>query len=173
MKKVLREKVLKTRKRDKVKDELVFKNLLSLIKDFKKFAIYSSIKEEPLLDPFWEELEKEIYLPIFKEKGFARFKGRENLILSKYNILEPSGKIVDINMLEAIIIPCLAVDMKGARLGYGSGFYDQVLKDYQGLKIGVAYSEFYVEDNFKEAHDIPLNFLVTEKGIIEFGKKNV
>ena len=93
MKKVLREKVLKSRKRDKVKDGLVFKNLLSLIKDFKKVAIYSSIKEEPLLDSFWGELEKEVYLPIFKEKGFARFIGKENLILSKYNIFRTKWKI--------------------------------------------------------------------------------
>jgi len=166
----LRKNVLELRKRDALKDKLIFDNLFELIKGFKKIAIYKAIREEPLLDPYWEMLDKEIYLPIFKEKGFSKFLGKEFLKLSNFNILEPFGDIIDLNIIDAIVIPCLAVDKLGGRLGYGSGFYDRVLKEYKGLKIGITYSEFAYDFVFKEDHDIVVDYLVTEKGIVEFGE---
>lgn len=169
-KKILRERILKERKREKLKDESIWKFLLPLSKEFKKVAIYSVIKEEPNLDAYWKSLALDIYLPIFKENGFSKYTGDNQLVLSSFGILEPSGPLADINELDAVIIPCVGVDKNGARLGYGSAFYDRVLAEFKGYKIGVCYNDFFLDIDFAEAHDIKLDILVTEKRVIKFGE---
>ena len=71
--------------------------------------------------------------------------------------------------IEVVIVPGLAFDLEGYRLGRGGGFYDKFLPLLNCLKIGVAFDFQVVEKLPREDHDAKLDFLVTEKHSIRFG----
>ena len=72
---------------------------------------------------------------------------------------------------EILIVPLVAFDLCGGRLGYGGGFYDRTLQALRArratLAIGFAYAAQQTEHLPLEATDQPLNFIVTERGVIE------
>jgi len=65
---------------------------------------------------------------------------------------------------DVILVPCLAFDKDSYRLGWGGGFYDQLLATQpQALKIGLCFENGFVEDGLPhEPHDIPLDKVITE-----------
>lgn len=70
---------------------------------------------------------------------------------------------------DMIIVPVLGFDMTGNRIGFGKGWYDRFLaRQPQALKIGLAYSWSQVAMLPHEQHDIPLDIIVTENGLIRF-----
>jgi 5-formyltetrahydrofolate cyclo-ligase len=81
-----------------------------------------------------------------------------------YGIPEPvDNETADPKLLDAVLIPLLAFDEKGIRVGYGKGFYDRYLKACRRdcLKIGLSY--FEAVPHIEDAHefDIPLNYCIT------------
>jgi 5-formyltetrahydrofolate cyclo-ligase len=74
----------------------------------------------------------------------------------------------------AILVPLLAFDKGGFRLGYGGGYYDRTLAGLRArghvLAIGIAYGGQETESLPREPHDQPLDMIVTEKGVRRFGK---
>lgn len=81
-----------------------------------------------------------------------------------FNVPEPlDTEVVDAANLDLIIIPMLAYDLKGNRVGYGKGFYDRYLKDCRNdcLKLGLSY--FDPIDLVEDANefDVPLDFCIT------------
>jgi 5-formyltetrahydrofolate cyclo-ligase len=74
---------------------------------------------------------------------------------------------------DVLLVPMLAFDRTGYRLGYGGGFYDRTLALLRAKKsvtaIGVAYAGQEVDSVPRDAHDQPLNFVLTEKEIITCG----
>jgi 5,10-methenyltetrahydrofolate synthetase len=89
-----------------------------------------------------------------------------------FGILEPRAghPLADPCAFRAAFVPLLAFDSSGGRLGYGKGFYDRVLADFSGLKIGVAFEWQHSSEALPmEAHDQRLDMVVTEKRVREFG----
>ena len=83
-------------------------------------------------------------------------------------ILEPAeAKIVKPSEVAAWIVPGLAFTIYGDRLGYGGGWYDRLMANAKGFKIGVAHDFQIVEDLPQEPHDIQLIRIVTEVRHIE------
>ena len=74
---------------------------------------------------------------------------------------------------EILIVPLVAFDRKGGRLGYGGGFYDRTLELLRGkratLAIGFAYAAQEAQDLPLEPTDQPLDMLVTEEEVLSFG----
>jgi 5-formyltetrahydrofolate cyclo-ligase len=67
--------------------------------------------------------------------------------------------------IDLMLVPGLAFDRRGARLGRGKGFYDRTLKIFSGLKLGVAY-DFQVLDEVPHSiWDEPVQYLATEKDL--------
>ena len=63
-----------------------------------------------------------------------------------------------------LLVPGCAFDEKGGRMGYGGGFYDRFMEKYPDvLKVALAYEEQLVEEVPREAHDKPVDVIVTEK----------
>lgn len=63
-----------------------------------------------------------------------------------------------------VLVPLLAFDRRGTRLGQGGGHYDRALADFpRALKIGVAWSVQEVADLPREAWDVPLDIVITER----------
>jgi 5-formyltetrahydrofolate cyclo-ligase len=70
------------------------------------------------------------------------------------------------NHYDLLLVPMLAVDHDGYRLGYGKGYYDAFLKIVSGTTIGVCYDDECVEHLPIEVHDQPVSFIVTEHNTI-------
>ena len=78
-------------------------------------------------------------------------------------ILEPAeAKIVKPSEVAAWIVPGLAFTIYGDRLGYGGGWYDRLMANAKGFKIGVAHDFQIVENLPHEPHDIQLIRIVTD-----------
>jgi 5-formyltetrahydrofolate cyclo-ligase len=89
------------------------------------------------------------------------------LVGGAYGILEPRMcRPVPVEDLQVIIVPALAVDKKGNRLGFGAGFYDRFLHDVQVPVIALTYDFQVVPKVPKEVTDVPVSFIVTENEII-------
>jgi len=64
------------------------------------------------------------------------------------------------------IVPGLAFSPSGQRLGRGKGFYDKFFSQYKGLKIGVAFEEQIFSELPCESHDVNVDYVVSESGIL-------
>lgn len=96
-----------------------------------------------------------------------RFEGEESLLVSKhFGILEPNGdSINNFEQIDLVLVPGVAFDRDGGRLGHGKGYYDNLLpKLKNSFKIGVGFSYQLVDKVPCEAHDYKLD------GVIIVGK---
>jgi 5-formyltetrahydrofolate cyclo-ligase len=90
---------------------------------------------------------------------------------NEYAILEPiSGDELNSDDIDAILIPLLAFDKSGYRIGYGKGFYDRFLASCRKdiLKIGLSYFEPEEKIDDVGDHDIRLNCCITPENIFTF-----
>jgi 5-formyltetrahydrofolate cyclo-ligase len=90
-----------------------------------------------------------------------------------YGIEEPLASSATV-IPDAVLVPLLAFDSRGHRLGYGAGHFDRALKSLRAsgrplLAIGVAYAEQEINFIPDNAHDQPLDLLVSENGVRRFG----
>ena len=90
------------------------------------------------------------------------------LELGSFHIEEPTGEdVVDVDDIELMVIPAVAFDRKGNRLGRGKGFYDRLLSTSKATKIGVGY-EFQLFDSLpSEPHDVAMDMVITQKTVIK------
>lgn len=115
---------------------------------------------------------KLILLPKMQEDkalGFYSWRKEEKLREGKFGILEPVGGMIDIP--ELILVPLLAFDAQGHRLGYGGGYYDRTLSQeaYKNtLRIGVAFALQRHEALPHAPHDVKLDAVLTEEGVTWF-----
>lgn len=88
-----------------------------------------------------------------------------------YGILEPRPDCVrprDPNEIDLVLVPGVAYDFCGNRLGYGAGFYDRFLDSLpQAKSVALAFSLQVLDDAYPEPHDHPVQFLVTEEQVID------
>ncbi len=95
-----------------------------------------------------------------------RYTGPECLVAGEqFGIGEPTGPVyTDLEAIELIIVPGVAFDRKGNRMGRGRGFYDRLLKTTpKALKIGVAY-DFQMLDSIPvEPFDVKMDRIITEQ----------
>jgi 5-formyltetrahydrofolate cyclo-ligase len=93
------------------------------------------------------------------------------LTAGPYGIPEPmDGTPYPLTMINMVIVPGLAFDTRGNRLGKGAGFYDRFLREngFTGIKAGLCFHEQVVEEIPSEPHDVPLDLLVTDQGVYRF-----
>ena len=83
--------------------------------------------------------------------------------LNRLKIPEPiNAEIADPKNIDTILIPLLAADKQGNRIGYGKGYYDRLLQDLPSVKkIGLSLGPLFDEFNFAEGHDIKLDYCIT------------
>lgn len=90
----------------------------------------------------------------------------DSLQKGPYGIYEPTEILsVPINDIETVLIPGIAFSKNGDRLGFGKGYYDRFLSEFQGMKIGICY-DFQIQDTIPtSSHDIKMDLIITEKRI--------
>jgi len=94
----------------------------------------------------------------------------DDLLAGAYNILEPRQEClneVSPESIDLIIMPGIAFDCQGNRIGHGMGYYDRLLKKKMNAhRLGLAFEFQIVENIPTEPHDIKVEKIVTEKRII-------
>ncbi len=114
---------------------------------------------------------RRVYLPrvVREPRGlhFCRYNGDpETLAAGPFGLSEPGGEPSDIGEIDLVIVPGLAFDLHGHRLGYGTGFYDRFLKQTKAARVGVAFDVLTIDILPVAEHDVTMDTLVTESRII-------
>lgn len=113
-----------------------------------------------------------VLLPSAHEPGplrWVRYDGRESLVRAPFGLLEPSGPLLDPDAVAAcslVLVPALAIDRRGTRLGRGAGFYDRTLDlcRSDALLVGVVRDSELVEALPDEPHDRRVTHALTPGG---------
>jgi 5-formyltetrahydrofolate cyclo-ligase len=116
---------------------------------------------------------KRIAVPLCAADGCltpCRIEGFEELEKGHYGIREPAAacrRPEALGRIDAVLVPAVAFDRYGYRVGYGGGYYDRFLpRAPRAARIGLAFSGQIVDALPAEAHDVPVDLIVTEEGII-------
>jgi 5-formyltetrahydrofolate cyclo-ligase len=91
------------------------------------------------------------------------------LTTGKYGILEPKPGAIRpaaFDQIDAALVPGLAFDETGNRLGRGSGHFDRLLGQTSGIKIALAFDFQILDEVPAEAHDARMDFIVTETRVV-------
>lgn len=129
--------------------------------------IEKSLKEgKRVLLPITNTAAKEIEISEITDYDSDLKKGVFGIMEPKKKTAAAEGKI------DAVIVPGVAFDREGHRLGYGHGYYDKLLHMLVGknagiVKIGLAYDCQVVEKLPRESHDHPMDVIVTESCVIK------
>ncbi|MGL5416120.1 MAG: 5-formyltetrahydrofolate cyclo-ligase [Clostridium sp.] len=114
---------------------------------------------------------KEIFVPRMKKArkmDFIKINSLEDLEKNKIGILEPKENFNEkVDKIGILVLPGLAFDINGGRLGYGGGYYDRYLNDINAKKIALAYEIQIIKKVPMEDHDIKYDYLLSEKRVIE------
>jgi len=101
---------------------------------------------------------------------FRRVVSPDRMRTGPFGILEPdsSCEIIDPDRADLIVVPGIAFDVTGKRIGYGRGYYDRALHHLEGSGklVGFCYECQLVEAIAGEPHDVTMDLLITEKRVI-------
>lgn len=141
----------------------------------KVLALYAPIHNEvDTAGVFAEALAalKTVLYPVVSGEGlaFRRVLDPDGLRRGAFGILEPdsSCEAHDPREADLIVIPGVAFDVKGKRIGYGKGYYDKSLHSLEGggKLVGFCYDFQLVDEITDEPHDVKMDMLITEKRVI-------
>ncbi len=145
-------------------------------------AFEGEVNTSAIIGSIWQA-HKKCYLPMLQQTkechlDFLAYHENDTLNLNRFGIPEPiyNAKLVfPVTKLDLILMPLVACDRQGNRLGMGAGYYDRSLAfkcdldpRAKPLLIGLAHSFQMVEYLSPEPWDVPLNGVITENGLIEF-----
>ncbi len=143
------------------------------------WPIQSEINPFPLMQMF-EDRGYRLALPCLvpADEGyrmiFRRFRIGDALVTGPFDIRQPGDETPAIDP-DVVLMPLLAFDERGVRLGYGGGYYDRVLADLRARSLdgrpitawGVAFSGQQLAEAPFEVHDQRLDDILTEQGVVE------
>lgn len=146
--------------------------IMSAVEELEEFqtartvALYWSLAEEVETHEAvrrWSQ-SKQIVLPVMRgdELELAPFTGERDLVARNFNVYEPSStQRIAPSEVDLLIIPGMAFDRQGGRLGHGKGFYDRLLKHSPGYKVGICYDFQLLDVVPTDVHDIPMDCVIT------------
>lgn len=154
------------------KSRLICGKFLSLpqYKRAETVMIYMSFRSEPETAELAEDIlkrGKRLIVPKCKtdtnEILPCEINSLSELETGSYGILEPRGtNICGKSEIDIVLVPALAFDRAGCRLGYGGGYYDRFLKDFGGLSAGLCYSECLTDRLPRGEFDVCADIVLTD-----------
>lgn len=84
-----------------------------------------------------------------------------------FGLMEPDGAAVAKERIDLILVPGLAFDGEGRRIGYGAGYYDSYLNDYRGVIVGVAYEQQLSPSIPADPWDVSMHWIVTDQRVLQ------
>ncbi|MBD5299023.1 MAG: 5-formyltetrahydrofolate cyclo-ligase [Bacteroides sp.] len=135
-----------------------------------RILMYHSLPDELFTHAFlgkWGK-RKRFYLPRVNGVNLEILPYDESrLELGSFHIEEPTGNdTVDPQDIELVVVPAVAYDRNGNRLGRGKGFYDRLLRNTKATKIGVGYEFQLVDEVPSEPHDVAVDIIITQNSTI-------
>ena len=141
---------------------------------------FAPLPEEPDLWPLLNETlatKKMVALPCFDADSQKYLTRRVTdihveILSGRFGIREPAASCVAIPLeeLDLVLVPGVAFDANGHRLGRGKGFYDRLLENFTGKKIGTAFDEQMVEAVPVEKNDVRMDLIVTPARCVAYAK---
>lgn len=166
-------------------DTLIEKSFFesSFYKEAKNIFIYisydSEINTKRIINRAINE-RKNIYVPRTefdtKLMNAVKINDFSNLVESRYGILEPKKEepFIDPNELDLIVVPGVAFDKNGGRIGYGAGYYDRYFKRINEenksriIKLALIYDFQLIDEVPTDEEDVLIDAVLTEKQFIKF-----
>ncbi len=141
---------------------------------------FAPLPDEPDVWPLLEKLlptNKVCALPAFDSVTQAYSARRvqnltTNLSAGKFGVREPSTSCAEVPLeqFDLVLVPAVAFDRRGNRLGRGKGFYDRLLAKVRGIKCGVAFDRQIVKEIPAEPHDVRMDFIVTPTRLVKVAR---
>lgn len=143
--------------------------------------LYLAMADEPQTDAVIIDAlkaDKTVCVPVLGQQygimEAAVISGLDDLVTGRLGLRMPDparAKNIDPVLIDLVLVPGVAFDRGGNRLGMGAGYYDRFLtRAPQALLVGMAWS-FQVVDAVPAAtHDVSMHYLLTEEGIFRCGK---
>lgn len=170
----LRREILAKRSSVANHGDLFAQNLLGLTAQLraKSIGCYISFGSEPGTAPFIEKAKSTgllIACPKILEDGSMVFvEYTKQTQLSKLGFSEPTGR--QISDLDIIVMPALAIDSSGQRLGRGAGYFDRYLESHPCKTVALVYDWEFIEWLPTETHDKAVDYLITPTKTLDFSK---
>jgi 5-formyltetrahydrofolate cyclo-ligase len=130
------------------------------------------INTKPIIEKAWEQKKQVAVpkcLPQTKQLDFRELSTFTQLESVYFGLEEPivaQTSPVQPEHMMLLIVPGLCFDSRGYRIGFGGGYYDRFLANYKGIKVALAYEEQLIEKVPEQGHDIPVDFLITPRGVV-------
>ncbi|MGO8764268.1 MAG: 5-formyltetrahydrofolate cyclo-ligase [Limisphaerales bacterium] len=150
--------------RARLKEHLFFRQSHAVL-------FYAPLPEEVDVWPLLEETVNRgivVALPCF-DASRRRYLSRRlknlqvDILSGQFGIREPATGCIEVPLadLDLALVPGVAFDLRGHRLGRGKGYYDRLLENFRGKKIGIAFQEQFVEAVPAEGLDVKMDVILT------------
>ena len=154
---------------------------LESLEEFKKskvIATYVSMREEVQTEHIimnalnaGKRVLVPMVVPSNKHLVFSEIHAISELAVGHFGIKEPKPEFirpVDLSEAKVIVVPIVAWDERGFRIGNGGGYFDKALAPLkENLTVGVAFEAQRVDKIPEEKHDVPLRMIITESRILK------
>ena len=146
-----------------------------------RIAAYRAVRGEldcaPIVQWAWDS-GRRVYLPVTqppRTMTFARWRRDDAFATSGFGIDEPlpTARRVAIERVDVVLVPLVAFDRRGTRLGHGAGYYDAALSFRRGSRrtrpvlVGLAHTFQEVDHIDRREWDVPLDVVVTDRSVID------
>ena len=115
---------------------------------------------------------KKVAFPVVMghELIFREVRDLSSLEKGAFGILEPcaTGRFFDVEDADILVVPGVAFDLNGHRIGYGKGYYDKTIHRLEGhgKLVGLCYDFQLVDEILGEAHDVKMDLIITDKRVV-------
>jgi len=149
-------------------------NAWTLWQEASAACVFSPMATEPDILTPWPEEKKLLFPRVDGEcLRLHHVEVRTQLRSGAFSLLEPEANLPEVKAIaDVILVPGMAFDLCGRRLGRGGGYYDRLLSQFEGVRVGICFEEQMVTDVLSEAHDLGVQFLITPAGIFPCGEQN-
>lgn len=170
-------------KRRNMNPEEVLKRSRTAQNIFLKSNQYQNAKSVMLYIPIGNEIDtselmkdafksgKDVLVPVTNSETFeiSAYKITEKTEFEKgtFSVKEPKEKVsFDASDIDVVLVPGIAFDRSGGRVGFGKGCYDKFLKNIKAVKVGFCY-DFQITDYIDtDTNDVTMDYIITEKEFI-------
>jgi 5-formyltetrahydrofolate cyclo-ligase len=137
------------------------------LKEDSFIGLFKPLRDEPEIEGVSSEF-KACWPRVTDDvSSLMSFYSSQDFEKSNLGFLQPEGEIKEISkkQIQMILVPGLAFDFKGERLGRGKGFYDRYLKDFDGVTVGVCSSDRFLEEPIPvdPKFDVSVQYVLTEQ----------
>lgn len=185
MKDTIRKQVLEIR--NKLSDDEVYQLSEAIFNNLKENSFFNNSTHVMIYLDFKHEVktdfiinycllnDKKVYIPICipetHEICISRITSLKELHSGHYGIREPLPEYIrlsDSSLVDLVLVPGVAFDSSGNRIGFGAGYYDRFMKRLQpgAVKAALAYSFQVIDLVPSDEYDIPADYIITEKNTI-------